>query len=240
MQTIFKPIGITPIEYLKKYKEEKGYSKVCICGKLDPMASGELLVLIDDKCREMDMHLLHNKTYEFEILWGIQTDSDDILGFIENINDTSIDIDNIIKNIRKFIGKYNQNFHRFSAKYVKNNDGLRKPLWWWTINGRLNEIEMPKKQVELYEIDILEKKKINFSKIKKKILYNISGVEKKFRTDKIYEQWTNFECNKELFITKFRARVSSGFYIRQLVRDLCNNLNNAGLALSITRTKIHI
>ena len=89
---------------------------------------------------------------------------------------------------------------------------------------------MPKKQVELYEIDILEKKKINFSKIKKKILYNISGVEKKFRTDKIYEQWTNFECNKELFITKFRARVSSGFYIRQLVRDLCNNLNNVGLA----------
>ena len=48
----------------------------------------------------------------------------------------------------------------------------------------------------------------------------------------------NFDKNQNFYITDFEAHVSTGFYIRQFVRDLSNKTKLIGLAYSIDRTSI--
>ena len=71
------------------------------CGRLDPMARGKILLLINDECKKMPLYLNNNKTYQFEICFGFQTDTDDFLGLIENKTDIIIPnfIDEIVMNI---------------------------------------------------------------------------------------------------------------------------------------------
>ena len=44
---VYKPPGILGTNVANQYKEKLNKKKVCICGKLDPMAEGQLLLLFD-------------------------------------------------------------------------------------------------------------------------------------------------------------------------------------------------
>ena len=54
MLIVDKMVGILGTEIAEKYKNKLGKKKVCICGKLDPMAQGKLLLLFDEECKKMD------------------------------------------------------------------------------------------------------------------------------------------------------------------------------------------
>ena len=84
-----KKEGETPLEALDrfrmanpKYKDEK----MTYAGRLDPMASGVLLVLVGEEIKQKDKYLALNKEYEFEILFGFATDTYDILGKVVHSN----------------------------------------------------------------------------------------------------------------------------------------------------------
>ena len=46
MLIVDKPPGILGTKVAEDYKNKLGKNKVCICGKLDPMARGKLLDII--------------------------------------------------------------------------------------------------------------------------------------------------------------------------------------------------
>ncbi len=76
-----KKEGETPLAALERLCRDHGiYEKVTYAGRLDPMASGLLLVLSGDDVHKKDSMLEHTKTYEFTILLGAATDTGDILG----------------------------------------------------------------------------------------------------------------------------------------------------------------
>ena len=76
-----KKEGETPLAALERLCRDHGiYEKVTYAGRLDPMASGLLLVLSGDDVHKKDSMLEHTKTYEFTILLGVATDTGDILG----------------------------------------------------------------------------------------------------------------------------------------------------------------
>ena len=54
MQFHIKPAGLTINQYINKIKEETNYKKICFSGRLDPMARGEILILIGDECKNMN------------------------------------------------------------------------------------------------------------------------------------------------------------------------------------------
>ena len=113
---VYKPSGILGTCVANQYKKNLNKKKVCICGKLDPMAEGQLLLLFDNDCKNMNKHLIHDKTYVFKILWGFSTDTDDTFGLINkihNINNVNINNTYINKHLKEFIGVYNQKFHKY-------------------------------------------------------------------------------------------------------------------------------
>lgn len=239
MYIVYKPPGYLNIEIANKEKKKLKKKKVCICGKLDPLAQGELLLLFDNECKLMNSYLSKRKIYQWEILWGLQSDTEDAMGLIKNDININFDEKHLIKIMDTFVGDYLQNFHHYSSINVKNNNLEKMPLWKWSKNNRLDEIIIPNKLVNVEYIKLLDTQKKDLNSIKSDIINNISKVQGDFRQKEIIKQWNSYP-NKEYYISKFEANVSSGFYIRELVKQLGISTNYLGLTLNINRIKIII
>tara|TARA_B100000963_G_scaffold356748_1_gene377532 strand:+ start:1658 stop:2359 length:702 start_codon:yes stop_codon:yes gene_type:complete len=227
---ITKPLGFTPLELIEKFKKDNNISKkVSFAGRLDPMAYGLMIILVGDECKKQDLYCGKDKIYEFNIIYGFETDSLDILGISKKIDKKQIDY-------KKLIGKIVQPFPVYSSKTLKI-DGVNKPLWWWAKNGKLDKSMIPKKEVEIYEIDKLEEKFYNSKEIYILINDRLSKLsdknKKKFRYDKILLEWRNNLFDNKIYrVDKFKTKVSSGTYIRAICKEM------GGVAFDINRVNI--
>ena len=64
-----KPISITPLEAVKKFQKknpEYKNKKIGYAGRLDPMAEGILLLLIEDINKEITKYMNLDKTYKVQ------------------------------------------------------------------------------------------------------------------------------------------------------------------------------
>ncbi len=250
--SLWKEIGETPLEVLENFKEENlkyKNEKFAYAGRLDPMAEGKLLILVGDTCKERDKFLNLDKEYEFEILLGFKSDTKDILGLAEK-NDwhtTWVQKRWFQKELKKYVGKIELKYPVFSSRTIQN-----KPLFLWALEGRLDEIEIPTKKSEIYDLKLISKKRISGKFLREEILRRIDlptrveeeskALGKDFRRDEIRLRWKKlFEKNQEqnFLLLKIRARVSSGTYMRTLAEKIADEiLEDYGLAFSIKRTKI--
>ena len=63
---------------------------------------------------------------------------------------------------KKFDGiSYQQTYPNYSSIFVKNSKGLRHPMWWWTKNNRLDEINIPSKTVSVKNLKLIESEYVN-------------------------------------------------------------------------------
>ena len=242
-----KLISETPGEMAEKIKKEMNLKKISYCGKLDPMSRGIMLFLTNEMCKKQDLYLKMDKIYEFEILFGFKTDTYDILGLIDKVekieNNNLFNIEKIIEFTNNLVGKHEQKFPPYSSICVANKEGLRKPLWWWSKNNRLDEIIMPSKKIEIYSMNFLKNEKRKFREILPIIVERISKVNGDFRQKKILEIWKkHYDKNKEkeFHILRFKTEVSSGTYIRSIIQKIAKKFNTSAIAFDINRKKIGI
>lgn len=237
----YKPPGMTMNQIIKNYKEYYGVNKMCYCGRLDPMARGKIILLKDEECKDMQKYNKLNKIYEFEIILGIKTYSDDPLGIIEEL-DTNIlsfsEFNKIYKSILTELYNYptniNQKFHKYSSKNING-----KPLWYYTKNNLL--VEQPSHLVSIYNIYTNNFKFYDYNKWRTNIINNIKSIDENcdFDQTNIITQWENIELT-ELTSIPVRINVSSGFYVRQFVRDLSDKINYPLLTYDINRISFNI
>src|SRR5687767_12670821 len=86
---IYKPIGLTPLQLIKLLKKSKeGYKniKMSFAGRLDPLAHGVMLLLLGEENKNRDKYLSLDKTYEFKVLFGVETDTFDFLGILKDLD----------------------------------------------------------------------------------------------------------------------------------------------------------
>lgn len=235
--TDYKPVGITCGDFIKKYKNKK----IAYVGRLDPMAHGLLTILTDNDIHKMEEFMKKNKTYRFKFIMSTNTDTDDILG-IKVLDDKKefIDLPTIINYINNFPKEYKQKYHTFSSwkPKNKNNDGKRKPIWWWTVNGHLIS-DIPERNVKIYLKKIVKIEKVTGIDIKYQIYDKICRIEDdKFRKGEILKQWSehDFDYLYDEFTCEFS--VSSGFYVRQFIKDMSDKLNVKLLVTDIERIQI--
>ena len=117
-------------------------------GTLDPIATGVLVLGVNDGCKIIDLLTSNNKTYEAEIVMGLETDTLDVTGNIikeEKVNISKERIEEVINNFPK---KYFQEVPKYSAIHV---DGKR--LYEYARNNI--EVELPKREVEIYSLKLL-------------------------------------------------------------------------------------
>jgi len=230
---IWKPVGYTPLEITEKFKEkfpEYKEEKVSYAGRLDPMAEGVLVLLIGGENKNREKYLGLKKEYESEIVLGISTDTFDSLGLITDINILDISKNEINEHVKSFVGKQKQAYPPYSSKAVNG-----KPLFWWARNGRLDEIEIPIREIEIYSIELLSFERISAKELVDKIINQVKIIKGDFRQNEILKSWEDFGIgfkDKELIKIKIKVNCSSGTYVRRIADDL------GGFAYTINRIRI--
>ena len=131
---IYKPAGFTPLEALEKLRTQKpelvgakavgdgspGASralreKMTYAGRLDPLAEGVMLVVTGEDIARKDEFLNLAKTYEVEVLFGLATDTGDVLGLVTELLPAELRIEEVTKASASLIGRRLQTAPRYSA-----------------------------------------------------------------------------------------------------------------------------
>ena len=232
MINAYKKSGETMDQFVSRVKKENSIKKLAYTARLDPMARGIVPFLVEDECANIKNHLGSNKTYQVKIIYGIQTDSDDPLGIITNKIDISKDSAMYItKSIINYLNLINnttfkQKYHHFSTKML--NHRRQKSI---------NVIDSH--DVSLYDYGILGEGIINYNQWSNKIIKQIKSIDptKNFRQESTIAQWDALEI-KELYYMKLSFNVSSGFFIRQLIRDISDNIGIPLMTYNINRVSV--
>ena len=149
-----KEKDMTSFDVVNEISHLFGIKKVGHTGTLDPMAEGILIICIGKATKIVELLTAKDKEYVAGVKLGIKTDSYDITGNILDTKEVK-DIDNLEEVILSYKKTYLQEVPIYSAVKV---DG--KKLYEYARNNK--EVELPKKEVTIKEIELLEKDKDTF------------------------------------------------------------------------------
>lgn len=135
-------------EYLKKGEQLPKRIKVGHAGTLDPFATGLLIVLVGRSTKRAGEFLKLDKEYIAELKFGEVSTTGDPEGKISGISDRRPSKEEVEMVVSGFVGRIKQRVPAFSAVKIQGKrayDLARKGI----------AVEMPVKDVEVYEIEIL-------------------------------------------------------------------------------------
>lgn len=246
-----KLVGQTPLECAELWRAAHAeYLAVPLAyaGRLDPMASGKLLILIGDECKVQESYHNLDKEYEFSVLFGVSSDTADVLGrlkFSAAVPEISEATLKVIA--EKLVGVVTLPYPHFSSKTVRG-----KPLHVWTLEGRLNEIEIPTKQSTIHKLKLTKIETKTRAEIYNEVSIKIESVTpvtdpskalgKDFRRVDVRVDWARFyesgHPTDPFIIATFTCIASSGTYMRTLASVIAKAVGTTGLAYHIHRTHI--
>ena len=239
MLEFYKEPGITPLEFINTIKKHYIDTKICYTARLDPMARGIIPVLFGDECKNMHLYTNLSKTYEVKVMIGYKTDSDDVLGILENSqNKNTITLDDIVLNYKSYFEVENeititQKYHYFSTKALLARS-----------KNKNNTNEDYTHDVKLFSSKIIDSGELDFKEWIDECITIIEKVDKTkdFRQKEIIEQWKNIvkqeTQNTKINYITLQLHVGSGFFVRQFIRDISDKIGIPLLCYDIHRTSI--
>ena len=263
MIKLYKQIGETPLEALKRLRRQRpelSEMRLSYAGRLDPMAAGILPVLVGEENDRREEFLNRDKTYFFTVLFGVQTDTFDLLGvpeldtdfmqasqktdrFAVNNKDFSLTKSKLTEVCEQLKGANTMQYPPYSSKTVML-DGTKTPLWKVARAGRLDEVVIPEKTTQIYDLSVRETKWLEKNYIIYYIINQIEKVDGDFRQDEITNKWEKvlggIDDQSKLPTAKFRVRCSSGTYIRRLVDRLGVQIGIHTTLFSLLRTDVGV
>jgi len=248
---IEKLVGETPLMAIGRWKEENPEYKdvpASYAGRLDPMASGKLLVLLGEECKRQKEYTKLDKEYEIDVLLDVGSDTGDALGLVEYSGKTT-PVDNFSRLgeiLRAEEGSRTHLYPVFSSKTVNG-----KPLFMYALEGTLGSIDIPTHEERIYRIKYRSLTSLLASKLSQRVTEFLKNVPKSdepskalgadFRIDAVRASWDRLfretgEC--EFAVLSLRITCGPGTYMRSLAPRIGEAFGTRALALSINRTKI--
>lgn len=268
MKLIYKNIGETPLKVLEKLRQSEPALKeetLSYIGRLDPMAEGEMIVLVSkEENQKRDEYLNFDKEYVAEFLMGFSTDTGDLLGVVQKSSIANFSSEKIATLPEKLSQITEQKFPWFSSKHV-----FGRALFDWFKAGQQEEIERPSKQIKIYSAELIEEtenvlfRKITTGELQNYLTQNINKVKGDFRQSEILEKWQGilksvstektaaFESpvadfrTAEFPVSEFpiftlKLKVSTGTYIRGLTEEIEKEIGQPVVLFSLKRSKIYL
>ena len=246
---LHKEVGQTPLQAIEGWRRANpSCSSVpaSYAGRLDPMASGKLLVLLGEECKRQETYRGLDKEYEVEVLLGFGTDTGDALGMPSHQSSGSVDMRAVQIALTAETGTQNVPYPAFSSKTVAG-----KPLFEYALEGTLGSIDIPVHAETVYRIEHLGTEHLGEDALRERIEAILAEVPRSpaaskalgadFRQDRIRAAWRELFSRvpeRDFTILRLRVTCASGTYMRSLAERLGSRLGTEGVALSIRRTKI--
>lgn len=148
---LYKPIGVTSHDCVDRLRNITHQRRIGHTGTLDPGAEGVLPICFGKATKVVQYMTEDTKTYEAEIKLGQATTTEDSDGEIiaEKPIEYPLSRNEIIDALKKWTGTFEQTPPMYSAVKVKG-----KRLYEYAREGI--EIERPKRQVTIYELELLD------------------------------------------------------------------------------------
>jgi tRNA pseudouridine(55) synthase len=235
---VHKKWGETPLECLERLRIEEGIASdvpMTYAGRLDPAAEGLLLILVGEECKKKDEYTKLDKTYVAEIVFGVSTDSYDLLGMPTLGTSGGVSREAVENYLKSIVGKHTQKYPPYSSKTV---DG--KQLHTHAKEG--NDVELPTHEVELFgysDLALGERSREDVLERVEKLAEMVTG---DFRQKEIAEAWRTLGTllPEKLSTVTVTLKVGSGFYIRSLAEDIGSILKTGATLVSLRRTGISL
>ena len=232
----YKRVGISPLDLIKEIKEKNPHlqkERMAYAGRLDPLAEGVVLLIVGKELKNFDSYLNLSKEYKAKILFGFDSDTYDILGIAEKKKEISEEeAENVLGN---FVGNFIFDLPPFSSYKIKG-----KPLFWWALQKRVHEIEVPQKEVTIFSLDFLKKEWVSEKELKKEIVSKVKKVKGDFRQEKIIKRWEEILDDKKrnYLVLDIKVSCSSGCYIRSIAKEAGERLQSGAVVLELQRTRV--
>ncbi len=243
---LWQDVGQSTTQITKNIAKLSG-QKATHTGILDPMAEGVIIVLTGQQRFNKIDFAGWRKTYEFEIVLGIKTDSFDGLGYITELNLQKLKnlprVESIKSIIQKFVGDYEQEIPVYSGKTVSGKKLFMYPKLGIPID------KLPRKKGVIYKIELLKLRNILLKEIAADVIARIRNIKiGEFRQDKVISDWEALYTNMNEENTKeynnlnmpaltIKVEISRGMYIRALSQDICEQLKIPGFVYKLVRTQ---
>ena len=243
-----KKIGETPLHCLEQWRAQHpnyATTPLTYAGRLDPMASGKLLILIGDECKQAKKYQNLDKEYKIEVLLDIGTDTGDLLGLsTPHTQQTKVHTTHLQQVLKQEIGVYEHPYPAFSSKTVGG-----KPLFQYALEGTLDTITIPTHQETIHALQLETPYTFTTGELNMYIQNFLAKVPHSthaskalgadFRIASVTKAWQHTLRTKRAFvILPITATVGSGTYMRTLAQRIGTALNTSACALSIHRTII--
>lgn len=137
---INKEVGMSSAKVVNKVKKIMKLKKAGHAGTLDPLASGVLPIALGEATKTMSYAMQTYKVYEFDINWGVATETDDLEGKISNISKVRPSKNEIIRALPNFMGNIRQKPPVFSAIKI---DGIRS----YKLARKSITVDIPEREV---------------------------------------------------------------------------------------------
>ncbi len=155
-----KEKGFTSHDVVAKLRGIVGQRKIGHTGTLDPDATGVLPVCLGKATKLCDMLTEKDKTYETVLLFGVETDTQDISGTVlMEKSCEGLTEEGVRKCIQSFVGAYDQVPPMYSALKVQG-----KKLYELAREGKV--VERAARTVNILEIEI---KKVDLPRVTMKV-----------------------------------------------------------------------
>jgi tRNA pseudouridine55 synthase len=233
---LYKETGETPLQRVERFRmQNPEYADVPLsyAGRLDPLAEGVLLVLVGEANKRRKEYLSLPKEYEIKVLFGVETDSYDILGLVRRVSMASVDVEKAKGVLLRSKGRFSQAYPPYSSKPVSG-----KPLFQWAREGKIDEIKVPQKEVEIFGVDILAEETISAEELLERVERAVASVRGDFRQEAVVSSWKNNIQSGDFLVVTARVRAGSGAYMRTLAYEAGKKLGVGAIALHIKRTKV--
>jgi tRNA pseudouridine(55) synthase len=233
----YKPQGQT-LGQLTREVQEEVKDKICYIGRLDPLASGLVCFLVGEECISSRSRLHSDKTYCFNLILGISTDSGDALGLIQKMSAVSLGAVGVADIVKKFNNcTYEQEYPMYSSYEIRAG-GLKKPLWYFAKNG------IPIDKIPTHSITIHQLEPNGEPTLITSASYFIQQVaqiieeKSRLRKDEVIAQYRSLGPISLVSIPLI-AKVSGGTYIRRFCQDIGAKYGIPAMADSIERVAYH-
>ncbi len=236
---VWKMAGETLADLLIRFRKEEGFGsevKITYAGRLDPMAEGIVIFLVGDARFEKETWNAKKKTYEVDILLGVETDTLDMLGIVTSqvVGNTVFSEKILTHTLSEMRLIASLPYPLYSSRPV---DG--EPLFMHARSGK--SVSIPEKKIFIYNVQLLTYKEVTLSTLIDSALEVIQKVSGDFRQKAIEEGWKKLQQDfgkQKVLIVRVCISASSGTYMRSLAKWYGEKLGVPALAYKIVRTHV--
>lgn len=157
---IDKPRGMSSAGVVGRLKFLLHPQKIGHAGTLDPLATGVLPIALGKATRLIPFVMDDTKTYEFDIKWGVETDTDDLAGSEVATSDVRPKKEEILKILPKFMGEIVQTPSAFSAIKIKGERA-------YDLARSGKQVDIPKRKITIHKLDLIKNSKSEASFVAK-------------------------------------------------------------------------